>query len=44
MNISATAFKGRLAFRRRIKRTTAALASALKVTLRLLGYCGIWTG
>lgn len=31
MNISATAFKGRLAFRRRIKRTTTALASASRL-------------
>ncbi|GAT89860.1 hypothetical protein J2T10_003060 [Paenarthrobacter nicotinovorans] len=44
MNISATAFKGRLAFRRRIKRTTAALTSALKATLRPVVNYGIWAG
>ena len=31
MNISVTAFKWQLAFRRRIKRTTAALASASRL-------------
>ncbi|MFI2566622.1 hypothetical protein [Paenarthrobacter sp. NPDC018779] len=44
MNISATAFKGRLAFRRRIKRTTTALASGSKVTPGLVGKAGIAGG
>ncbi|YCH06951.1 hypothetical protein ACTAQJ_17900 [Arthrobacter sp. alpha11c] len=40
MNISATAFKGRFAFRRRIKTYDGGAGVRFKATLRALDYSG----